>query len=689
MKKDATTGIARADHPPVFVSATSDDLGSVRRRIRETLLSLGYYPVEQTHFGPHPGTILGMIEDKVSHSAALIHIVGRCYGSEPVGQPGQRSYTQREFDIALRLEKPIYIFVCSEDFPYDSHVPESDEKLKHQEAYRTQLLAGDHQYFQVGTPEELDARIREMRLQVERVESHAEAARSFAETAASEAQAARRSLQELLPVAWWARASGKLTIAGILVLTLLAGQLWSVREESRRRDQDNHLLLERSLKFAEEIRDRTFGESPASRSGNPAERRAAAEAEVATASGLTVQQLRATLEAARQTANANRHGGLEAARIALAAGDNKGAENEARRVATAQGDISREALLLVGDAQFAAVKYADSEASYRAACLLTDLKEDEESWAESHGKLAAVLDARGNFLESLGLWQKILDIRERKNGSESPEALNAMEWVANELWSLNEFDKAENLYRRSLQIREESPVPVELPIGKACGNLAAVLRELGRYSEAEILLHRSLDIHENILGMEHPETATARGNLGWVLLVQDRLDEAEPILRRALADHKKVLGPSHPEVAVDCGNLGVALRQQNRYAEAEPLFREALKIDEKALGPTHPYVFVYRFRLADVLRGEKNQAEAGQLFHESITGLEARPDFQPRYLAEALWYSSQWQQRGGRLEQAKAEATRAVEIASATLGEQHPKTRRMKEWSNELFGGQK
>ena len=49
----------------IFISATSADLGAVRTAAKNALLTLGYLPIEQEHFGPAPETILEMLRRRI------------------------------------------------------------------------------------------------------------------------------------------------------------------------------------------------------------------------------------------------------------------------------------------------------------------------------------------------------------------------------------------------------------------------------------------------------------------------------------------------------------------------------------------------------------------------------------------------------------------------------------------------
>ena len=95
-----------ARRPEIFVSATSGDLRSCRQLIKEALLTA-----------------------RIADCDAVIHLAGEVYGAEPHerSEP-RRSYTQLEYEIARELKKPVYVFVYGEEFLYDPHEPEDDER---------------------------------------------------------------------------------------------------------------------------------------------------------------------------------------------------------------------------------------------------------------------------------------------------------------------------------------------------------------------------------------------------------------------------------------------------------------------------------------------------------------------------------------------------------------------------------
>jgi len=133
-------------------------------------------PIEQTNFPPDYRSVREMIEEKVAGCEAVIHVVGIRYGAEPDPSTlsegaARRSYTQMEADIARKLEKKLYLFVCPEDFPYDQATAESEELQALQRAYRAEIAKGEILRTEVKDREELGRKVRELQFELEKLKS--------------------------------------------------------------------------------------------------------------------------------------------------------------------------------------------------------------------------------------------------------------------------------------------------------------------------------------------------------------------------------------------------------------------------------------------------------------------------------------------------------------------------------------
>ena len=156
----------------VFVSATTADLGSVRKTVIEALNKLGCLPEEQTLFEPDYRSIEVLLRHKISECDAVLHFVGERYGAEPnpnsiPDNTPRRSYTQMEYDIAKRLKKKVFVFLCTAGFPYDECDPEDIEKQTLQKTYRDSLRQKNEKREYVTSSDECRNKVMHLQIQFE------------------------------------------------------------------------------------------------------------------------------------------------------------------------------------------------------------------------------------------------------------------------------------------------------------------------------------------------------------------------------------------------------------------------------------------------------------------------------------------------------------------------------------------
>ena len=153
--------------PRAFISATSDDLASFRKVVKDALETNGILPVEQTIFPPDFRTVAEMLESKIRDCDVVICLIGFAYGSGPAGYPpdtSPRSYTQMEFDIARRMGKPIYVFLAREECPFDSQPVEDDDKCRLQLDHRETIRASNQIWEEFSDSEHLRQRIAHIQI---------------------------------------------------------------------------------------------------------------------------------------------------------------------------------------------------------------------------------------------------------------------------------------------------------------------------------------------------------------------------------------------------------------------------------------------------------------------------------------------------------------------------------------------
>jgi tetratricopeptide (TPR) repeat protein len=148
----------------VFISSTSVDLRAHRERVRDTLLSLGLFPLGMESFGAQgTGDATSVSVDQLTSCDVYLGIYAWRYGTVPPGM-GQ-SVTHQEYEEATRLGMPRYIFLAdpTTDAPQGPNAlfPASVRDAEHRaqlDAFRAEV-GRTHVVDFFTTPEDLAARV--------------------------------------------------------------------------------------------------------------------------------------------------------------------------------------------------------------------------------------------------------------------------------------------------------------------------------------------------------------------------------------------------------------------------------------------------------------------------------------------------------------------------------------------------
>ena len=155
-----------AEHAEVFISGTTRDLAGYRREVKDALLSLQIFPIEESSFTLAYGRLTEMLRALIGRCDVVIRIAGFYYGAEPprrpVGEP-RRSYTQIEYDVAWQLGKPIFLFLAKQDCQTDEILDQTDEEKGLQLAHRQAIQTCGKIYYPFASPQEVASRVRELR----------------------------------------------------------------------------------------------------------------------------------------------------------------------------------------------------------------------------------------------------------------------------------------------------------------------------------------------------------------------------------------------------------------------------------------------------------------------------------------------------------------------------------------------
>jgi serine/threonine protein kinase len=253
-----------------------------------------------------------------------------------------------------------------------------------------------------------------------------------------------------------------------------------------------------------------------------------------------------------------------------------------------------------------------------SAEIETGLTKDPDMQAQMMSVMGRVYASLGLYSRALPLEQRSLEIRNRVQGPESPEALQSKYAVAWILERQGHYKDAEKLQRQTLDVRKRVLGPLHPDTIASMNQLAGILNYEDRYVEAEKLDRQIVDISGRSLGPENPETLNAMNNLADLLDDLDQTAEAEKLHREVVEIRTRTLGPDDPLTLSSVMNLGAVLGHEGKNAEAEKLDRETLEGRRRILGPTHPDTLMAQQNLGFLLDNENRFSEAEKLGRETV-----------------------------------------------------------------------
>jgi Domain of unknown function (DUF4062) len=115
----------------VFISSTSEDLREIRRAVISETTVCGHIPTAMEHFAAETTSDQAFLQRRIEECDIFVILIGARYGSTPLH--GRLTFTRQEYDIAVRLGKPILAFMLNEDEYREarSALREGDPERKH------------------------------------------------------------------------------------------------------------------------------------------------------------------------------------------------------------------------------------------------------------------------------------------------------------------------------------------------------------------------------------------------------------------------------------------------------------------------------------------------------------------------------------------------------------------------------
>ena len=138
------------NYKAIMLSSTFTDLKEHRQRAIEAINHLGYVPRVMERTGARAGIdVIGSSLNMVRDLVAYVGVISSKYGQtpvDPVRNPDRLSITELEFNEALRLGRPIIVFIMGAKHPVlEADVEADPDKRKKRDAFRerAKLMRGE------------------------------------------------------------------------------------------------------------------------------------------------------------------------------------------------------------------------------------------------------------------------------------------------------------------------------------------------------------------------------------------------------------------------------------------------------------------------------------------------------------------------------------------------------------------
>jgi tetratricopeptide (TPR) repeat protein len=166
--------------------------------------------------------------------------------------------------------------------------------------------------------------------------------------------------------------------------------------------------------------------------------------------------------------------------------------------------------------------------------------------AALHHNLAGLAYARGDHIEAESHARRAVAVRRAQRRADPVDLAQDLAVLASALAGQDRHDEAIAQFEEARTICERARPPRRYEIAVHVHNLAAIHHALGAPERAEQLYREALAIKEALLGGEHPEIGLLANNLGTLLRDQGRTAEAGACFRRALTIVERAYPPEHP-----------------------------------------------------------------------------------------------------------------------------------------------
>ncbi len=141
---------------PIFVSSTYEDLKAYRDEVERSIIYMNQTIKGMEFFGSTPERPLDKCLQTVRECKLYIGIIGMRYGS--VEEDSGKSFTELEYDEAVKNRIPVLIYILDENHPIASRFVDKGEGAEKLEAFKSRLKKA-HVVSSCTTPADLGKKV--------------------------------------------------------------------------------------------------------------------------------------------------------------------------------------------------------------------------------------------------------------------------------------------------------------------------------------------------------------------------------------------------------------------------------------------------------------------------------------------------------------------------------------------------
>jgi len=295
--------------------------------------------------------------------------------------------------------------------------------------------------------------------------------------------------------------------------------------------------------------------------------------------------------------------------------------------------IEASVLIDLGSLDLELMKVERAEKRIREGLSLqrTVLGDNHPTIAQTQLNLAKVLAEKGEFDTADQLFRASLETTREVFGRDHIRVAVVLHNYGLHLKNQNP-KQAEAYLREAVEIMEGRGNDVA--VARTLDVLAAIQMDLEEFDRAESNFKRSLQLRQGSLPDDHPDIAQSLNNLGSLYMRSQRYDLAVPMLEQALDRYRRTLGDRHPQVVVVTYNLGSTLSDAGNLESARLKLESAWKLATEIFPEGHLNTTVIQAKYGECLGRLAHFEEAEALLIPAFESISAQ-------LGEEHWRSLQ------------------------------------------------